>query len=398
MKLLKYKPAFRITLACVFFIMIGTSPGNAAEIDDSLAKCAAIKDDNAARLKCFDDLANKPAAKEAVMAVPGEKKDIPVTPVEKTVSQESVAVNPTEKATSQTPTEEKKVISVMEKYWDMSLEPKKERNIFVLWPYRPCFFLPLAYNSSPNEDAQLDIDPQAKAQYNEVKFQLSFKFKIWRDIVRSSEIKDIIEKSTGIRGVDVWAAYTQQSFWQLYNSGFSAPFRDTNYEPELLFNFRMQREIPYLMGTKLQFINLGFNHQSNGRSEPLSRSWNRIVANVGLEKDNFSLLLKTWHRIPEDEINDDNPDITRYTGYGELWGTLYWRNQRIAVMLRNNLRSDNLGAVQLDWSVPLSTLHESLGKKISLYVQYFNGYGESLLDYNKSSNRISAGFMLADWN
>jgi len=257
----------------------------------------------------------------------------------------------------------------------MSLDPNKERNIFVLWPYRPCFFLPLAYNSSPNEDTNLDFDPKAKAQYNEVKFQLSFKFKIWRDIVRSLEIKDIIERSTGIRGVDVWIAYTQQSFWQLYNSGFSAPFRDTNYEPELLFNFRMQREIPGLIKTKLQFINLGFNHQSNGRSEPLSRSWNRIVANVGLEKsfglenkDSFDLLLKTWYRIPENEANDGNPDITRYTGYGELWGTLYWRNQWFAVMLRNNLRSDNLGAIQLDWSVPLSTINEHLGKKISLYV------------------------------
>ena len=364
-----------MTLACVFFILIGTFPGNAAEIHDNLVKCVAIKDDNAARLKCFDDLAKQlPAAKKAVNVIPAEK------------------------AAAKEPVEEKKVISVMEKYWDMSLDPNKERNIFVLWPYRPCFFLPLAYNSSPNQDTDLDFDPKAKSQYNEVKFQLSFKFKIWRDIVRNSEIKDIIEKSTGIRGVDIWVAYTQQSFWQLYNSAFSAPFRDTNYEPELLFNFRMQREIPYLMGTKLQFINVGFNHQSNGRSEPLSRSWNRIVANFGLEKDNFSLLLKTWYRLPENEINDDNPDITRYTGYGELWGTLYWRNQRFAVMLRNNLRSDNLGAIQLDWSMPLSTINDNLAKKISLYVQYFNGYGESLLDYNTSVNRISAGFMLADWN
>jgi len=388
MKTLNIKLVCKLTWACIFFLLIAAFPGNAAEIDDNLAKCAAIKDDHAARLKCFDDLANKQsAAKEAVIAIPTEKE----------ISKESATTSPVEKTEIKEPAAEQKFISVMEKHWDMSLDPKKERNIFVLWPYRPCFFLPLAYNSSPNEDNQLDIDPKAKAQYNEVKFQLSFKFKIWRDIVRSEAIKEIIEKNTGIRGVDVWVAYTQQSFWQLYNSAFSAPFRDTNYEPELLFNFRVQQEIPGLMGTKLQFINLGFNHQSNGRSVPLSRSWNRIVANFGLEKDNIGLLLKTWYRIPEDEINDDNPDITRYTGYGELWGTLYWRNQRFAVMLRNNLRSENLGAIQLDWSMPLSTINENLAKKISLYVQYYNGYGESLLDYNTSVNRISAGLMLVDW-
>jgi phospholipase A1 len=115
---------------------------------------------------------------------------------------------------------------------------------------------------------------------------------------------------------------------------------------------------------------------------------------VGLERDNFNLLFKTWYRLPEDELNDDNPDISRYMGYGELWGTLYWKKQRFAVMLRNNLRSENLGAVQLDWSFPLPLI----GDKLSIYVQYFNGYGESLLDYNKSVNRISAGFMLVDWN
>jgi outer membrane phospholipase A len=192
-------------------------------------------------------------------------------------------------------------------------------------------------------------------------------------------------------GIDIWVAYTQLAFWQLYNSAFSSPFRDTNYEPEVLVNLRTDYKI---LGFDGRFLNIGYNHQSNGRSRPLSRSWNRIVANVGFEKDNFNLLLKTWYRLPEEDCNDDNPDITRYMGYGELWGTLYWKKQRFAVMLRNNLRSENLGAVQLDWSFPLPLISD----KFSIYVQYFNGYGESLLDYNTSVNRISAGFMLVDWN
>ena len=374
MKILNAELVCKLTLACVFFLLIAAFPGSAAEIDDSLAKCAEIKDDHTKRLQCFDDLAKQQTAvKEIVNAIPVEK------------------------AAAKEPAAEKKVISVMEKYWDMSLDPNKEKNIFVLWPYRPNYFLPVAYNSSPNEDTQLDIDPQAKTQYTEAKFQISFKMKVWEDLFRGS-LKNIIKNNTGIKGIDIWIAYTQQSFWQLYNSAFSSPFRDTNYEPELLFNIRTQYEIPGLMGTKLQFINVGFNHQSNGRSVPLSRSWNRIVANFGVEKDNFGLLFKTWYRIPEDETSDDNPDISRYMGYGELWGTLYWKKQRFAVMLRNNLRSDNFGAVQLDWSIPLSVINKELGDKFSFYIQYFNGYGESLLDYNKSINRISAGFMLADWN
>jgi phospholipase A1/A2 len=374
MNILNAKSACKLTVACVFFLLIAALPGGAAEIDDGLAKCAKIENDNAKRLQCFDELA---------------KKQIPI--------KETVTAGSAEKTAAKEPAAEKKVISVMEKYWDMSLDPNKERNIFVLWPYRPNYFLPVTYNSSPNEDAQLDIDPQAKTQYTEAKFQISFKMKVWEDLVRGS-LKNIIENNTGIKGIDVWIAYTQQSFWQLYNSAFSSPFRDTNYEPELLFNIRTQYEIPGLMGTKLQFINVGFNHQSNGRSVPLSRSWNRIVANFGVEKDNFGLLFKTWYRIPEDETSDDNPDISRYMGYGELWGTLYWKKQRFAVMLRNNLRSENFGAVQLDWSIPLSVINKELGDKFSFYIQYFNGYGESLLDYNKSINRIGVGFMLADWN
>ncbi|HON58245.1 MAG TPA: phospholipase A [Smithella sp.] len=387
MKRLKYATTFSAGLACFLIVIITASPATATGVEEALARCAAMTD-NAARLKCYDELSGREfTPKETSGILPDQQTGV------------LDIQTPSKDAAGQP-----KALSVMERHWDMNREAKKERNTFVLWPYRPCYFLPIAYNSSPNKDADLDFDPKAKALHNEVKFQISFKFKLWRDIIRSAAIQNMITKTTGIRGVDLWVAYTQQSFWQLYNSDYSAPFRETNYEPELLLNFRFQQDIPYLMGTKLQFINVGFNHQSNGRSEPLSRSWNRIVASVGLEKsfgpenqETFGLLLKTWVRVPEKDETDDNPDLTDYTGYGELWGTLYWKKQRFAVMLRNNLRSDNVGAVQLEWSMPLATIHQKLARNISLYVQYFNGYGESLLDYNKSTNRISVGLMLADW-
>jgi phospholipase A1/A2 len=404
MKILKIKPAFRIILTCLFIVLITSLPGNAAEIDDSLAKCAAIKDNNDARLRCFDELANKQIpAKETVIA----------NPVEKKVEQKSTAVSQTKQETSPAP------VSVLERYWDLVTTDR--RNSFVLRPYRSNYFLPVAYNSSPNDETNLEYDPNAKAQFNEAKFQLSFKAKIWEDFLQEplQALQDTWNKDRPIKGLDLWIGYTQLSFWQLYNSAFSSPFRDTNYEPEGLLNIRTQYEISGLMGTKLQFINVGFNHQSNGRSKPLSRSWNRIVANFGLEKifgtekkDSFNILLKTWYRLPEEEANDDNPDITRYMGYGELWATLYWDDMRFAAMLRNNFRQENLGAIQLEWSIPPSSFgkllpggpifhkwaDKYLTDKFSLYFQYFNGYGEGLMDYNKSINRFSAGIMIAEWN
>lgn len=341
--------AIAIGTLLIFFLLSLT--GWAAENDVGLNKCAGIADD-AKRLQCFDELT-------------GRKK--PVSP-----SAPAAVIKPIHR-----PEETKTAnISMMTRQWDLDTEDRKHS--LILRPYRSNYFLPVAYNSSPNQNAQLDVDPGGRAQYNEAKFQLSFKLKAWEDLFG----KDI----------DLWIAYTQLSFWQLYNSAFSSPFRDTNYEPELLVNFRTKYE---LFGFKGRFVNVGLNHQSNGRSRPLSRSWNRVVVNAGVERGDLGLLLKTWWRIPENEDIDDNPDMYRYMGYGELWGTYYWNGHRFAVMVRNNLRTgNNLGAVQMDWSFPLPLWKNNRFKG---YIQYFNGYGESLLDYNQSINRISVGFMLSDW-
>lgn len=383
----KRRPFHEGFLCLIIFLATGTgfflSPTLAdAELNDRLADCAKI-DDSAARLKCFDELAAR-------------KDSVPEEPREKAEATLPAKVTPSDQAKT----------SVLTRHWD--LDPETRRHSFVIRPYRMNYFLPVAYNSSPNENTNLEYDPDAKAQYNEAKFQLSFKAKVWEDVFQK-QLQGFYDSTKVVNGVDVWVAYTQLAFWQVYNSAFSSPFRDINYEPELLINFRTNYEI---LGFKGRFFNVGFNHQSNGRSKPLSRSWNRIVASVGLERDNFNLQLKTWYRLPERESDDDNPDLTRYMGYGELWSTLFWKDMRFAVMLRNNLREKNRNAVQLDWCVTPSSLGKILlGRvispsaldfyltdKFSFYVQYFNGYGEGLLDYNTSINRISAGLMIAEWN
>ncbi|MCX5812091.1 MAG: phospholipase A [Proteobacteria bacterium] len=340
-----------IPLLVVFFPLCSSA---VADIAGSIGECAKIPDD-AARLKCFDDLTGRSVrVKPAAPATKAEDK--PSQPIARP--------------------------SVMSKRWE--LDETSRKTAPVIRAHRPNYILPLAYNASPNHDSILDMDRQAKAQNAEAKFQISFKVKLWEDVLD--------------KDVDLWFAYTQLSFWQLYNSTFSSPFRETDYEPELFLTFRTDYK-PFgldLFGLKGRTVNIGIDHQSNGRSMPLSRSWNRIVTNLGFEKNNFNLFVKAWYRLPESARDDDNPNIEKYMGYGEILGTYYWNKHRFGAMLRNNLRTgDNKGAVQLDWSFPFPFIKND---RLSGYIQYFNGYGESLLDYNANSNRMSIGIMLADWN
>lgn len=263
--------------------------------------------------------------------------------------------------------------SYFTKLWELDKESRRGKPTIL--PHRPNYALVFSYNFLPNAAPLQEVDPTKTLKKPEVTFQLSFKTKLWQDLFGGE--------------VDLWFGYTQRSFWQLYHFDDSSPFRETNYEPEFLFNFRTHFRI---LGWDVRFITLGLNHQSNGQSEPLSRSWNRLIANIGLERKNFSLLLKGWYRIPESIEDDDNPQTEDYFGHGEIWAYYFMKGHRFAVMVRNNLNfNENRGAVQLEWSFPLF-------EQVSGYIQYYLGYGESLLDYNHRVNRIGAGFILSDWN
>ena len=257
-------------------------------------------------------------------------------------------------------------------------EDSTANNLWTITPHKQNYILLGAYNfSSPYEEpweesAGQDVDLNSA----EVKFQVSFKFMLWEDIFKKNG--------------DLYFAYTQLAMWQLYNRDISSPFRETNYEPEAFLAFDTAWNV---LGFKNRFFLFGFAHQSNGREEPLSRSWNRVYANFILNRGNLVLSVKPWFRIPEDAEDDDNPNIEEYLGYGELRALYRTGDNTFGMMLRNNLKFDNnRGAVQLDWSFPLPGTDRIKG-----YVQYFNGYGECLLDYNASTSRLGAGFLLTDF-
>ena len=190
----------------------------------------------------------------------------------------------------------------------------------------------------------------------------------------------------------MWVAYTQQSHWQAFNSGDSRPFRETDYEPELIFlSHRFGDWVPTLGNLTPRLANFAVVHQSNGQALPRSRSWNRLTAELGSEYrfDNdddrrFTVMLRPWWRLPESPGDDDNPDIVKYLGHGDI-NFNYWHDRdQYSLMLRER-------AVKLDWSFPFS---DSAPNSPNLHLQYFNGYGESLIDYNHKLHSFGVGISL----
>lgn len=245
--------------------------------------------------------------------------------------------------------------------------------------YRQSYLLPYTYAQSANQRpfspslGFTDYDYDVKN--HEAKFQLSFKIPL---------LSGVFDKRTTL-----WFGYTQLSFWQLYNRDDSAPFRETNYTPELFLRYDAGLD---LGPGRLDVVSLGFTHQSNGQTEPQSRSWNRITSNLVYGVDRWLFMVSPWYRIPESRSDDNNPDIEKYLGYSDYWAIFKVDEQRsLSLKLRNNLRtSDNKTSVELGYSFPL-------GSTVKGYIQYFNGYGESLVDYNERMHRLGVGVMLHDW-
>ncbi len=257
------------------------------------------------------------------------------------------------------------------------LDNKLAQHPLSLVSHKPNYLLASYYFSKPQSapfEAQFPGRDIAIEPF-ELKFQLSLKTLLISDLLGD----------TG----DLWVAYTNRSFWQAFNANRSSPFRETNHEPEVWFDLATDRQLG-----KLHFkgVNLGMVHQSNGQWGEVSRSWNRLYGLFMFQQDSLYFALKPWWRIPESSGDDDNPDIETYLGNFEFYALKEWKEHTLAIMLRNNLRfnEDNHGAVQLDYTFPL---HNQLRG----YIQFFSGYGESLLDYNHEVNTIGIGLMLSNW-
>ncbi|GAA0308385.1 phospholipase A [Psychrobacter aestuarii] len=275
--------------------------------------------------------------------------------------------------------------SEIEKYTPLSLaydlDKNSERGTWSARPYRPMYLMPVFYSINPNRHPSTPNREEVaytddEVNNTELKLQVSLKTKVAEDLFGTN--------------ADMWFGYTQQSHWQVYNSENSRPFRATDYEPEVFITQPVAANLPF--GGRLRMLGAGASHHSNGQSDPLSRSWNRIYLMGGAEWGKFAVIPRVWTRLKTESNGDtdDNPDIEDYMGYGDV--TFLYdlpEKQSISGTLRYNTKTDK-GAMQLDYVYPLSD-------DINGYIQLFHGYGESIIDYNHKNTAIGMGVVLKDW-
>lgn len=358
-----------------------TAQTYAANSDPALS-CTLVKD-NVARLACFDQAYAQQFPPQHAINIPqpSESKSLDlVQTYEASVAQESpklVFANEVQPAHLHDHTDAYTPLAQL-----FDLEKNNESGILSIREHEPMYLLPVWYRNKPN---YLPYSPNRGTAYNDIqhsqqrtetKLQLSIKTKVMEDVFSTR--------------ADLWAAYTQQSNWQLYNQGTnSAPFRNTDYAPEIFLTQPVKANLPF--GGKLRMLGVGYVHQSNGQSRPLSRSWNRLYAMAGMEWGKLTVVPRIWARIDPNGSDDDNPDISDYMGYGDVRFAYRVDDKHSVTSTVRYNPFKNKGAIQIGYTFPIQG-------KLKAYVQGFHGYGESLIDYNHKQTGIGIGILFNGWD
>jgi phospholipase A1/A2 len=234
--------------------------------------------------------------------------------------------------------------------------------------YETMFFMPFTMDFQEHDDRNAV----------EASFQISLK-------------KDIVKNISPI-GFSIGIAFTQAAWWQLY--AYSNPFREINFGPEIYINFPFSKK-PSGAGLFCHGIKVAAAHKSNGLGDENNRSWNRVYLEATISIGWFLFIPRVWWSFVG--IGDDfyEKDIPRYMGICDLTVVSQWNKHVLRVYGRSNFNFKNLraartiGSMRLDYSYPIAATG------FYFYLQYFLGYGESLIDYDQPVNKIGIGLALS---
>lgn len=234
--------------------------------------------------------------------------------------------------------------------------------------YKPTYVLPFYQTNPPYNEIYIGATPNnQRVKREELKAYFSFLIPIVRHLYQE-------------RPIALNFAYSQLMYWQVYAK--SQYFRETNYTPELFLENNFG---------KYMSAQLGLNHQSNGRGGYLERSWNRAYLQFKFTGQQWLVQIRGWTLIAQDQSSNlHNPDIAYYLGYDNVVFSYKLGRLKTSLELQNIESGLARGYVQVSASYPVL-------KAISLYAQFFNGYGQSLIEYNHKNTGFGIGVSLNDW-
>ena len=353
--------------------------------DAAWRRCTALPQDAQARLACFDQWAAEQTW-QAPGATAGAAAAAPAVPPPVDATLPATRVIDVARVEGCRDAQ----YSDLSRFWE--LEPGSDCGTFSFRGYRPITVSVVAgsnVNRQPTSDAP-DHSATESTPYRRVenRIQLSVRTKIAQSLLTQGHptLKD-----------SVWFGYTQQSYWQLFTPQISRPFRATDHEPEVMYVYPTTAELPF--GWKWRYSGIGLVHQSNGQSNPLSRSWNRAYLMAGMELDNrINVRARLWKRISESADSDDNPGISNYVGRAEV--AAFWnvdQNNAVIATLRHSLARADRGSLRLEWLQTVGTGLLGSKSNLRLHTALFSGYGDSLIDYNRKRTVFSVGLSLVDF-
>lgn len=210
------------------------------------------------------------------------------------------------------------------------------------------------------------IGPKISKHNTNVKFQIS--------------ISQRLTRSTLPWGTYLYLFYTQKCFWNVLEE--SLPMTDLNFNPGIGITKPLFVKNRYI--GKMTFL---IEHESNGRDSIQSRSWNRVAlaGNVMVTK-NLIVYAKAWIPIVDGQ---NNKDIVKYCGFCQFGFQVVSDDKRFSgglmVVPRKNFSCNTI----LDLSYRIFKRDNQY-----LFLQYYNGYGEGLLDYNKYHSQLRIGILI----
>jgi len=236
-------------------------------------------------------------------------------------------------------------------------------------------------------------DPTAQ-----VKFQISAKYQVFEGSLK------IFRRNV----LPLYFAYTQKSFWNIGRP--SAPFEENNYNPEVFLDYPVSDNV-----LRLDHVIVSGEHESNGRDGSESRSWNRLCVRLSfrikvgeglkkkgiLRKDKYSAYLKLWKAYgTEDqdeylESSGRNERFADYAGRGEIGISIREIPFVSEISLLQNNQLDLTTRIPRDWnrkSIEIGYHQNVPSTNFFLYIQYWNGYGESLQRFDRRDIRLKVGF------